>query len=201
MANSLTDFTPARRNANAHTQRGLKALGQSIQTDGWIGAMTAAADGELIAGSARIETAADVFGTETAPIIIESDGTRPIIVKRTDIPQATDPRAIRLALADNRIQELDLSWDIDVLASLEEISLQDLWTADELSDLGQQWAKAKPSLDDLANTYGEPGERDFWPVIKVQVSPETLDKYNQVMALLPGEDEAEKFDALVSSWL
>ena len=57
------------------------------------------------------------------------------------------------------------------------------------------------SLDDLADKYGETDERDFWPVVRVQVSPETMTKFKAVMESLPGNDEAEKFDALVSKEL
>lgn len=144
----VADFRPATKNANKHSARGLGALQKSVQSDGWIGAMTTAADGEMIAGSARIETAAQVFGVDAEPIVIESDGTRPIIVKRTDIPQADDPRAVRLALADNRVQELDLTWDVEVLAGLDADVLDGLWTADELSDLGQQWADEQRGKQD-----------------------------------------------------
>jgi hypothetical protein len=56
-----------------------------------------------------------------------------------------------------------------------------------------------PTLDELEAEHGEPEERDFWPYVRVQVSPETMEKYKAVMATLPGADEAEKFDALVSS--
>ena len=55
-----------------------------------------------------------------------------------------------------------------------------------------------PSLDELGDKYGETSERDFWPVVRVQVSPETMTKFKAVMDSLPGDDEAEKFDALVS---
>ena len=55
------------------------------------------------------------------------------------------------------------------------------------------------SLDELADKYGETNERDFWPVIRVQVSPETMAKYEAIMDSLQG-DEAEKFDALVSGY-
>lgn len=53
-------------------------------------------------------------------------------------------------------------------------------------------------LDDLANTYGEPGEQDFWPVIKVKVAPATKQKFDDLMTEMPGHDEASKFDALIS---
>ena len=39
-------YIPQRRNANRHTQRGLRLLEDSIQRDGWIGGITVAADGE-----------------------------------------------------------------------------------------------------------------------------------------------------------
>lgn len=119
------------------------ALQQSIQTDGWIGAMTTAADGEVIAGSARIETVAQVFGTDAEPIVIESDGTRPVVVVRKDIPNAADKRAQRLALADNRVHEIDLAWDVEVLAGMDADVLGELWTGDELSALGDAWANDK----------------------------------------------------------
>jgi hypothetical protein len=143
----VADFKPASKNANQHTARGIGALEKSIQKDGWIGAMTTAADGEMIAGSARIETAAQVFGTDAEPIVIESDGSRPIVVIRTDIPKADDPRAVRLALADNRVAELSLTWNVEVLAGLDAADLDGMWTADELSDLGQQWAKDNAPVD------------------------------------------------------
>jgi len=81
----VKDFRPATRNANKHTARGMGALQNSIQSDGWIGAMTTAADGEMIAGSARIETVAQVWGTDAEPIVVESDGSRPSSSCATDI--------------------------------------------------------------------------------------------------------------------
>ncbi len=143
MGKRVADFRPARSNANRHTARGLGALQTSIQSDGWIGAMTTAADGEMIAGSARVETAAQVFGTDAEPIVVESDGTRPIVVVRKDIPSADDPRAVRLGLADNRIAELSLDWDPEVLCSFDAATLEPLWTPEELSDLGEMWADDK----------------------------------------------------------
>lgn len=136
----VKDFKPAARNANAHTARGLGTIDKSMRTDGYGDPMLAAADGEMISGSARLETVANVFGVEIEPIIVHSDGTRPVIHVRDDIPNAQDKRAVRLALAANRSAELDLSWDVEVLAGLDADVLEGLWTADELSDLGQQWA-------------------------------------------------------------
>jgi len=54
------------------------------------------------------------------------------------------------------------------------------------------------SLDDLEDEHGVPGERDFWPQIKLQVSPETYQAFEATMERIDGEDEAEKFERLLS---
>ncbi len=126
----MTLLRVQRQNANRHTARGLQALKTSIDQDGWIGALTIAADGETFDGSARIETAGDDMHDA---ILVESDGTRPVIVKRTDIPTADDPKAVRLGLAANRVASLNLEWEPDVLAAIadHDIDLSNLWTPEE----------------------------------------------------------------------
>ena len=131
----LGNFRTQARNANKHTPRGLGMLAKSIGQDGWIGGITVAADGETFDGSARLETLADAM-PDAEPIVVETDGTRPVVVKRVDIPNADDPRAKRLGIAANRIQQVDYDPDADVLASLAgEIDLGEFWTKDELADL------------------------------------------------------------------
>lgn len=49
-----------------------------------------------------------------------------------------------------------------------------------------------PHLDDLENEYGEPEERDFWPFIRVQVAPETFQRWQSLLQSLPGKDESHK---------
>ena len=108
----VSDFRPATRNANGHTARGMGTIDRSMRTDGYGDPMLAAADGEMISGSARLETVVNVFGVEVEPIVVHSNGDRPIIHVRDDIPNAQDKRAQRLALAANRAAELDLSWSV-----------------------------------------------------------------------------------------
>ena len=132
----ISDFRPQQRNANRHTQRGLGMLDKSMADNGFIGAMTSAADGEIFDGSARLETAYDRFGEEVEPIVVDADGTRPIIVRRVDIPSASDPKAKKLAIAANRIAQVDLDWDPEVLAAVnQEIDIGDLFFENELEDI------------------------------------------------------------------
>ena len=130
----LTDLKPQENNANQHTERGLSMLERSIQEDGWISAITVAADGEAFDGSARLEKGVSA-GFEEA-IFVESDGSRPIVHIRTDIPNAQDPRARKLAIAANRVAEADLSWNPEVLYEMESDHLLDgLFTPKELDAL------------------------------------------------------------------
>lgn len=114
----LSQFKPQTRNANKGNQAGIRELDKSIRRDGYSAPMVAAADGEIFAGSKRLERAADVFGLDVEPIIVESDGTRPVIHVRRDIPNASDPRAVRLGVADNVIASTDWNPDGEFLALL-----------------------------------------------------------------------------------
>lgn len=134
-----TAIRPQRRNANKHTPRGMGQLEQSVQQDGWIGAITVAADGETFDGSARLEVAAATGFDD--PIIVETDGSKPVVLKRVDIPSADDPRAVRLGMAANRVAEVNLAWDaalIDVLRH--DVDLGMFWRPDELEDLAGEAA-------------------------------------------------------------
>ena len=54
-----------------------------------------------------------------------------------DLIEAADPRAQELALADNRVAELDLDWDPAVLRQLEQagVALEAFWTPEEFARL------------------------------------------------------------------
>jgi len=138
-------FRKQRHNANRHTARGITALERSLE-DGWIGAITTAADGETFDGSARLEVVERKGLAE--PLIVHTDGTRPVVVVRDDIASAADPKAQRLSLAANRVAELDLSWDVEIIGGFDAATLADLWTPAEISTLGQQWADAEAAGDD-----------------------------------------------------
>ena len=110
----MTKFIPQQRNANKHTLHGTRLLEKSITEDGYIDAQTAAADGEIISGSARLELSAEKFA-DVEPIIVHSDGKRPVIVIRDDIPNASTARAKRLSVAANQIAKTDFNPDGELL--------------------------------------------------------------------------------------
>lgn len=113
----LAQFRPQARNVNTHTERGASLLDQAMRKDGWIGAITVADDGETFDGSLRLEKAVDIMA-DAEPIVVESDGSRPVIIKRTDIASADSPRAKRLAVAANAIASADWNPDGAMLNAL-----------------------------------------------------------------------------------
>ena len=146
-------ITPQRRNANRHTQRGMQALERSLDADGWIGAITVAADGETFDGSARVEKTAE-NGMLDNPIVVETDGRRPVVVVRTDIPSAADPRGAA-GLAANRVASLNLEWEPDVLAEVaRDVDISPLFYPDELAEL------SLPAPDVEFKEYDESVEND-----------------------------------------
>ena len=114
----LKDFRSQTKNGNRHTPRGMGMLSHSIGKNGVIGAMTVAANHETFDGSATWETCIDTFGEDVEPIIVRSKGDRPIIHIREDIPTADDPKAIELGVAANRVPEVNLDYDLEVLAGI-----------------------------------------------------------------------------------
>jgi len=132
----LSEFRPASVNVNKHTERGFAMLDDAMREEGYVAPITVAADGESLDGSARLERAFDIFGDDA--IVVEHTGDRPVVMVRTDIPAADTPQARRIALAANRIQQVDYAEDLEVLALLAreqpEVT-EGLWYDDELADL------------------------------------------------------------------
>jgi hypothetical protein len=135
----LSDFRTQERNLNRHRPRGMGQLSNIISKEGWQSAITVAANNETFSGSARLETAQELFGDESEPIVFDIDGTRPVILRRIDIPTADDPRAIRLGIADNRINEVNYDLDIELLQETAQIiDISDMFFDDELAKLAEQ---------------------------------------------------------------
>jgi len=127
----LKDLKPDRHNANRHTERGSGMMKNSIRESGFGDSLTVDKDGVVISGNQRLETLADIQMDN--PIVIQSDGTRPIVHQRTDL-KASDKRGRMLALYSNRVGELNLNWSAEQLKALSnDVELSRLWTDEELS--------------------------------------------------------------------
>ncbi|MEI2616003.1 MAG: hypothetical protein V9F06_00005 [Thermomicrobiales bacterium] len=90
-------------------------------------------NGVLIAGNKTAEVAAELG----LPVrVVETDGTELVAVRRTDLDLSRDRAAVELGIADNRVGQVSLEWDTDMLAALgADIDVSQFWSADELATL------------------------------------------------------------------
>jgi DNA modification methylase len=149
---TLDDLKPDHMNANRGTDRGRAALERSLREYGAGRAVLIDRHGTIIAGHKTVEQARLL----KIPLrVIKTDGQHLVAVQRDDLDLATDPRAKALALADNRVGEIDLEWDLDMLKQLraDGLDLSALWTADEFATL---FDEATTGLTD-ENAVVEPG--------------------------------------------
>lgn len=129
----LSELTPDNINANKGTQRGAGMLEKSLREYGAGRSVLVDKAGRIIAGNKTIE-AAGAIGLEDA-IVVETDGTQVIVVKRTDL-DLDSPQGRGLAIADNRVAEVGLEWDMEALEKIgEELDLGEFWFDNELPDL------------------------------------------------------------------
>lgn len=148
----LTDLIPDARNANKGTQRGLTALDNSLRKYGAGRSILIDRNNKIIAGNKTQERAVDI-GLDENVIIVETDGTKIVAVKRTDLDLDTDPAARELAYYDNRVGQLDLDWDIPTLEFdlSQGLDLDGLFSEFDLKAMGidtnSAGSDAEPQLD------------------------------------------------------
>jgi DNA modification methylase len=152
----LDDLKSDPLNANRGTDRGRVALEHSLREFGAGRAVLIDRHGSIIAGNKTVEQAKRL----NIPLrVVKTDGHHLIAVQRADLDLATDPRARALAIADNRVGEIDLEWDVEMLKQLhaDGLDLSSFWTNAEFAEL---WADAKTGLND-ENAVVEPGPTDI----------------------------------------
>lgn len=151
---SLRDLRFDAQNANPHTERGMAMMDRSLDETGFGDSMTVDRNGVAISGNARAET---LLAKKTGePIIIQTDGTRPIIHQRIDLDLATDDRAKLLALYQNAVGQANLAdgWNVEVLREMKEagLSLDGVFSSDEWQKL--EATLAEPTAPDAFKTVG-----------------------------------------------
>lgn len=176
-------FNP--RNWRIHPLNQQDALKGILEEVGWVQEVIVnQRTGNLIDGHLRCQLAA-------------REGAKTIPVKYVDLSE--EEEALILSTLD----------PIAAMAATDRAKLDDLMRGiqsdnEQVQALVSEIAEKEgilgdlPTLDDLESKFGEPNERDFWPIVRVQVSPDTYAKFTKLMASTPGADEAEKFDAIIS---
>jgi DNA modification methylase len=120
------------KNANKGTKRGRELLEQSLEKYGAGRSVVVDRHNRIIAGNKTVQ-AARAAGLASITVI-ETDGTSLVAIQRGDLDLKRDKKARELAIADNRVGELDLEWNPEVLASLD-ADLSQFWRENELNAL------------------------------------------------------------------
>jgi hypothetical protein len=133
---TLDQLTPDPMNPNAGTRRGREMLEESLETLGVGRSILLDKNGAIIAGN-KTAQAATALGMGDV-VIVQTDGSQVVAVQRTDLDLEHDTKAKRLALMDNRVGEIDLEWDKEVIQQLNENNpevLEGLFTDLEILDI------------------------------------------------------------------
>lgn len=113
----LNDLIQDDRNLNKGTERGQQLIEKSLREFGAGRSVLIDKNNRIIAGN-KTHKNAELAGLDDV-IIVETDGTKLVAVKRTDVDLDTK-KGREMALADNATVKVDLEWDVDELESITE---------------------------------------------------------------------------------
>jgi hypothetical protein len=186
----LSELIPDPNNANRGTPRGRGMLEKSLQKLGAGRSILVDKNNVAIAGNKTLETAVE-SGFEDA-IIVESDGTKLVVVRRTDLDMTTDAKAKELAIADNRVGQVSLDWDVEVLADLDEaIGLGDWFVEGEIENLIGSLSTEMPTPEEMWEGMPEFNQPNAEAVKSIKVNFKTYDDLYQFAELI-GQKLTEK---------
>lgn len=120
------------QNARLHNDRNRAAIAASLQEVGAARSIVIDETGTVLAGNATARAALEIGLIKLQ--VVDVDGDTLVAVRRSGLSAR---QKARLALADNRTAELAEGWDPAVLKQMlaEGVSLEGLWSPDELVDL------------------------------------------------------------------
>jgi DNA modification methylase len=112
---TIKDLKFDTKNANKHTEKGMRLLEKSLSKLGAGRSILLDKDNNIIAGNGVIEVAGQI-GLENIKII-ETDGNEIIAVKRNDV-SINSKKGRELALADNQTAKVGIDFDFEVIDDL-----------------------------------------------------------------------------------
>jgi hypothetical protein len=115
----ISELIPDDKNFNKGTEYGNALIEKSFQKFGAGRSILLDKNNRIIAGNKSTENFGASGGEDV--LIVESDGTKLIAVKRTDIDLDT-PQGRELALADNATAKANIVWDEEII--VEEIGVE-----------------------------------------------------------------------------
>ena len=156
----VSDLTFDDKNFNKHTEYGMSLIEKSLRNNGAGRSILIDKNNRIIAGNGVVETAVQI-GLDDVQIV-ESDGTKIIAVKRTDI-DLDSKQGREMALADNATGAADLQWDAEELQkAMDEFAItpQD-WGVDiDLEEIPTELDAEKEDADGVVVRISFPTSND-----------------------------------------
>jgi len=181
---NISDLRFDDKNFNAHTEYGMSLLEKSLRENGAGRSILIDKDNRIIAGNGIIEAAGNI-GLEDLQIV-ETDGTKIVAVKRTDVALDSE-KGRTMALADNATAAADLSWD---KGNIEEVSEKfDIDPGDWISDWNKDEDTEVEEDDAPEVNESEPakkGERVIKKLTKHEISILAFELRNAKLLPLKG---------------
>ena len=150
----ISDLVFDDKNFNKHTEYGMSLIEKSIRNNGAGRSILIDKNNRIIAGNGVTEIAGQI-GLEDVQIV-ETDGSKIIAVKRTDI-DLDSKQGREMALADNATGAVDLAWDEEQIQFAEE----------EFGMVAEEWGVSL-GFDTPTNT--EINVDDFADKIKMELN-------------------------------
>lgn len=158
----ITDIIQDDKNLNKGTADGKAMITKSLQKFGAGRSILLDKNNRIIAGNKTHENAEEIGMKDV--IVVESDGTKLVAVKRTDI-DLDSKEGREMALADNATVKVDLSWDDDAMREVSEA-----WGIDT-----EEWGVDNFSQMDIGDFFDDEQENPKDKDIKLQIIiPQTM---------------------------
>ena len=164
----LKDLIRDDKNFNKGTERGQQLIEKSLRQFGAGRSVLIDKNNRIIAGNKTKENA-EVAGIDNV-IIVETDGTKLVAVKRTDI-DLDSAKGREMALADNATGKVDLVWDTDTLTEV----------ADEYDIDTEEWGVFTETIIEPDDFFvPNDAEADKGIKITIILPTELKDKENEI---------------------
>ena len=173
----ISDLVFDDKNFNKHTEYGMSLIEKSIRNNGAGRSILIDKNNRIIAGNVVTEIAGQI-GLEDVQIV-ETDGTKIIAVKRTDI-DLDSKQGREMALADNATAAVDLEWDTDTIADV---------SAEFDIDVSG-WGVVLDESEQYGDEFTLPDGEQTFKTMTFTLAPEQADAIESALKMI---DEGESF--------
>lgn len=157
---SISEISLDPHNANRGNERGKKLIKNSLKKYGAGRSILLDANNTVISGNQTL-VAAKSQGFKKVQII-DVDGDTLVAVRRKDLNLEGDKKARELAIAENRTQQVNLTWDQEILRGTD-ADLAEFFEPIELDDLLNEGKnRRQPNTIDL-----QPPPKMIWTLVGV----------------------------------